>query len=264
MAFFARSRFNRFPRRRMAMGRSRFRRLRDPQRTKGLEHGQFFIEEALTLPTGSAAETSIYTHLGSIPFSVGQATGASPEQRVGQVMQSQARYMQINGIVMDWGIKTYNRQGDVIGDDGDFYSSVMLLTDRVDYNTADSPTPASVGSYSPFDNYWPTTVLSTTEPSITNRQPTQPTRIHWQKTQIHSLAPGRIGTDEEGVLYSFPDQGVTFRGGTLNRRLRIRLDDNHAFFLAWFFRNNPNFLVTDDSRNIKRWARGHIYYRWVS
>lgn len=240
---------------------SRSPRLRDPQRTKKLEVANFFIDEDTVLDNSSAFETQIYTNLGAIALSVAQATVASPEQRVGQVFQSTWRAIQINGIVMDWGIQQDNF-GNVSSDDGHVWGYCSLLTDRIDLNTADAPTPATLGSWSPFTNEWPVAILSTTTPTVNSRQVSQPTRIHWCRTLHYNANPPQIILPVEGALYVPSGQDVQVRNSTINRRLRIRVDDNHGFFIGWAFRTDASFNVLEpDARTFKRWARGQIYYR---
>jgi len=265
---FSRSRFSgrRSFSRRPSFGLRR-RRLSNPQRTKGLEVGQFFFQDILQLDNLSDDDTVIYTNVASIALSLAQTTTSGPEQRVGQVLQSMGRAFQINGLVFDWGFELQNQDGTPTTNIGDFWSCFQVLTDRIEYGVPfdGSPAPASIGSYSPFDNYWPTAILSTTAPTVTERQPTMPTRIHFQKTEHWNAAAAQIINDGEGILYYPTGQSVNFRRPTFNRRLRVRVDDNHGLFFAWHARTGPAFAVADPAgRQLRRWARGQLYYRWLT
>ena len=63
-------------------------RLRDPQRTMRLEKAEFYIRGQTLLTNGSETEQHVYTHIASIPLSLGQFISSSLEQRVGATLQS--------------------------------------------------------------------------------------------------------------------------------------------------------------------------------
>lgn len=259
--------FSRFPRfRGRAFGRvSRgFRprnRLSNPQRTKGLEVATFFFEDSTVLDNASAAETQIYTVLAGLPFALGNAS-AGAENRVGTALQSMQRYIQINGLVYDWGVEQRDWNGGS-SNQGDVWFCHQLFTDRVEYDATDLALPATIGSYSPFENLFPVTNLTSANPTRAQRQGPQPTRIHLSRTRVYNTHATAILNDIEGVLYAPSGQAVRQREPTVNRRLRIRVDDDHALFFGWFFRTAANFSNGQvETRTFRRWARGQMYYRF--
>jgi len=265
MAFYPRSRTGFRPRRRMAMGRGRFSRYRDPQRTKGLEVANFFIDETVILEDAGDSEEIIYTHIASFPLSL-EAAGAGsagPEQRLGNVLSSAWKYIQISGLVFDWGWEQPDLDGDNLGIQGEYWTTFQVLTDRMSIDTGSgNPIPSSLGFYSPYRSQWPMAVLSTSNPGVDTDQARLPTRVHFTKTEQRYANASRIQNDLEGILYYPQGQMVTFRQPTFNRRLRIRLDEGHGLFFGWFTRTGPAFLNGSlQARSIRRWARGQIYYR---
>lgn len=239
-------------------------RLKDPQRTRGLEAAHFFIDETTVVANSSAAEALTYTHLVSIPLSIDADTTNSSEQRVGTVLSSMQRFITLHGIVMDYGIVQQAYAGDNSDpQDGHVWSIFQLLTDRLNSNSTDAPFPASISSYSPFQNQFPTAILSPTTPLRQARENADPTRIHFTQTRLHHLIPLQVGLPLEGALYVPTGQPVSFRSSTVNRRLRIRLDDQHGFFIGWAFRTSASMDVPDSqTRTFRRWARGTLYYRF--
>lgn len=262
MAF---SRFSRFRGRsfgRVSRGFRPRNRLSNPQRTKGLEVATFFFEDSTALGNSSAFETQIYTVLASLPMSLGNSS-SSPENRIGTALQSMNRYIQVNGIVYDYGIEAADRASDR-SLAGDWYFCHQLFTDRIEYNASDVAFPATIGSYSPFETLFPVAVLTTTSPEFNQRQGVMPTRIHLSRTRHYDASMGQSEGDQtENTLYWPTGQKVDFREPTVNKRLRIRVDDNHGLFFGWFFRTGANFALPEtDPRSIRRWARGQIYFRF--
>jgi len=268
MAFSRTSRFRgRSPRRLPFKRRAAFTG-RNPARPRGLEQATFFIDETTQVDNSSGFETSIYTNLASIPLSVGNVGAGvisnSPEARLGTVLASTWRAIMVHGIVMDWDINQINYGGDSTQSEGIVWTCQHILTDKIDYNSTQVPAPSSLGSYFPFTNMWPVATLSTTSPSDDRADPaTLPTRIHWTRTQIHWLSPARVLSDEEGILYVPNGQSIHLRPQTINKRLRVRVDDEHGLFLTWHFRNNASFDITSGARVFRRWARGTLYYRVI-
>lgn len=262
MAF---SRFSRFRGRafgRVSRGFRPRNRLSNPQRTKGLEMATFFFEDTVTLENSSNTTLSIYTVLASMPMSLGNAS-SSPENRVGTVLQSMNRYIQINGVVYDYGVSESFLDGEQTPEFSDYWFCHQLFTDRVEYNASDVAFPATIGSYDPFDTNFPVANLTTTSPEFNQRQGVQPTRVHLSRTRHRKAAANLITDTTEGALYYPAHQQVDIREPTVNKRLRIRVDDNHGLFFGWFFRTSTSWAIPDVSdRFLKRWARGQIYFRF--
>jgi len=251
----------------MGRFRRRFGGLRDPQRTRKLEQANFFIDEGTAVSNSSGASTTAYTHLASIALSLDFQTAASETQRVGNVIASMQRSIEVVGMHFDWAIFQSGWESGHGADinDGMVWSCFQLATDRLDVlTTGDAPEPASIGAYDPFQTTFPTAVLSPSTPGIASRQNTLPTRIHWTKTECHTLASSDFIPTSDPTELSVPNgQFVRTRNGTFNRRVRIRLDDQHALFFIWAFRNSPIFTIPSAGpRVFRRWARGTLYYRF--
>jgi len=237
-------------------------RLRDPQRQRGLEVANFFIDEQTIVNNSSAAETQIYTHLASIAISM-EVINDSPEQRLGTVLSSMQRSITLHGIVMDWGIRQNGYDGDNTPLVGKVWSCFQLASDRLAPQSDNVVVPASLGSYSPFQTQFPTAVLNTSTPDISANTMVNPTRVHWSRTDLHELIPRSV-SDDADVLYVPNSQQVFTPRSTINRRLRIRLGDDMGFFLIWSFRTDAALSVSSTvARTFTRWARGQLYYRFV-
>lgn len=243
-------------------------RLKDPQRHRRLEQANFFIKEFQQVDNGSESFTIAYTHLASIALSLDFQNASNAEQRVGTVLASMQRSIDVVGLHFDWQIRQggFQTRDDGEQRDGMVWSCFQLATDRLLATPAtDVPQPATLGSYDPFVNGFPTAVLGPSTPDQESRQNTLPTRVHWTKTQCHYLRTADFfpSTDPTGLLSVPNGQLVDTRHPTFNRRLRVRLDDDHGLFLIWAFRTGPTFDIPDAAvRRFDRWARGTLYYRF--
>jgi len=246
---------------------SRFRRRRPLGRTvtrPRLEMGTFFIEDTVTIPNSSAAETLQYFHLASIATSLGSATSGDAS-RVGTVLAGMQRRLVIHGLVMDWGIE---HQGVIEGGPGPLREDGMvncvsgLLVDR---QVIDSgiPVPASVATWDPWTTTFPTALLSSSTPLDVGEPVNGPTRILFRKNTVQSLIGQQVINQDEGALYVPDDQMLNRQFSTFNKRLRLSLDDEQGLYFFFGTRNSPTFaLSASDGRVLRRWLAGTIYYRF--
>lgn len=229
-----------------------------------LEKAEFYIRGQTLLTNGSETEQHVYTHIASIPLSLGQFISSSPEQRVGATLQSMQRYIQLAGIVMDWGWShdRYDATGGLTSD-GMVTATIQLMTDRINIDGTGAPVPSSLGFYSPYNTNFPTAVLSSSTPGVTSESERFPTRVHWTRTEMLYSSPTQLVGDTSEILYVPQGQKIDTGHRTINRRIRIRLDDIHAFFVGWHFITNPGYNQPDSgARTINRWARGTLFYRF--
>lgn len=262
MAFRRFSRFRRRTTGRLSFG-FRGPRLKDPQRTRRLERAEFYFRDLDQISNATEGQTRIFTHIASIALSLGNATPTSPEGRVGNVLSGMQRYIQINGLVFDYGYDVQTFLGDPPETDaGALTIQTAVVTDRLipSQNGLDV-LPASLNVWSPYQTQFPTAVLSTATPGALSDQIRQPTRVHWQRTERLFRNVPEVQSDLESTLYIGYGIRTRNQAPTFNRRLRVRLDDEHGLFLTTHYINDaaqtgiPQFIV--------RWARGTLFYRFV-
>jgi len=230
--------------------------------TRKWETALLTVDEQTQLTNTSDFRTIIYTHLASIPLSLNSLVTAGPENRIGTAMASMERSLEIGGIVIDWDI-TLDQVIDgepTVLNDGLFWSCFQLVTDRVDAKADGSMAPASIDTYDPFRTTFPMAILTASNPDVLQKENRMPTRIHWSKTTSHYAASIPILNSE--TLASTWSQRVSLQPPTLNKRLRIRLDDDQGLFCTWAFRQNTSPDATQAAFVVRRWLRGQLYYRF--
>lgn len=263
--------FRRFASSRRRFGSSRFRGRRPLRRivqTARWEVGRIFFDSQVTMPAGSGASQLLYLHLASIASSLsGSAAGGGPEQRVGTVLAGMQRSLEIGGVVLDY--DSVNR-GDVPGNflagEATWDTSCFLIVDRQSGGgPASVPVPISVSTWDPFLSSFPTALLLPTTPNDQSEPSQAPTRILWQKNWTTDIRPKVITNDIEGDLYVPQNQRLARAyPSTLNRRLRLRLDESQGLYFVFATRNSPNNALGTSQRALSQRLWGTIYYRFVS
>jgi len=241
----------------------RFRGLRKIVQTARWEVGRIFVDADRELPNSSAAEVLEYFHIASIPSSLGALSATVTEQRVGTVLAGMQRKLEIGGVVLDYDcFHSGELQGDRDLGEGQYDVNYLLLVDRIVDDGGGTPFPASVATFSPFQASFPSSILTTTTPTSLTEPVMAPTRILWERTVFNDINPKRLRDDEEGVLYVPQNQRLAVRGGTLNRKLKLQLDETQGLYFAINTRNGPLFNHPGGARNIQKRVTGKIYYRF--
>lgn len=231
---------------------------------KKYQAAQFHAMGEHALPAGGNGELLRFIHLAS----VGLGMEFAQDDAIATVMGSMTRSIDIGGIVLDYGLAL----GDPLDADAvnplnnDFLEHWEILTDRISSNTSTgNPEPDAVSSWSPFSVQWPVQTLNaaTDFPNDSTEQYRFPVRTHWQKTHYRTLAPLTMDTPNENTLYFSPETPTLPRNSTLNRRLKLRLDDQQGLFLCLATRNSPTFDAGSNFRTLRYWCRGTLYYRVV-
>lgn len=245
--------------------RSRFRRsnLRRPVMTAKWEVGRFYFDNTRTMVTGSASETLQYFHIASIATSFGSAIGVE-EARVGAVLAGLNRSLEIGGIVFD---VDHLHRGDVQGDlapgEATYDMHLSLVVDNLDRVVPDGPSfPTSLDTYSPWLSSFPTAALTTAAPVDRSEPITRPVRTYWERNVPIDLRPKIVLNDLGDTLYVPQNQRLNSTHYLVNRRLKLRLDENQGLFLIEGTRNSANFNLGVSSRIITTKCVGKLYYRY--
>lgn len=256
MAFrrFTRSRSSASPRYRF-----RFRRgssLRRPQEPFRWEVGQFVFEQEVFLTNGGTGgepppqlNDLLITVLAQIDDRVGDS-GTSQ----GRALNNFARFLEIGGIVMHghMHVRT-NFWPDGKGNDNLIGCRLLVVSDRLD----SAGNPASFPNW--FTSTTPTTLAVATQDQ--DQDIDYPTRIHWQTSRHFQLAAAN--DDEVQTTAGLALQPVTNASYSVNRRLRLRLDDRTGLFLH--FAANTVFPSTEGdpewSVTMTNIVHGTMYYR---
>jgi len=252
-----------FKRTRNNFSRSRRNFMRKPGDRKW-EKSQFHLGDSTQtiLPTGSSASQLAMFHLASIQTSLSQNASAQP---VGVVLGQMVRKLLIGGVEFDWGVEYTGPSLQEASDPADnwLWQQVGLCTDRAVSESGVADTPASLlAGWNPFQNAFPTSILSVSTPSssLGSDDQDRPTHIHWKMTHGHSYSPFRLAVSEDlQVPYNQP---VRVQRGHVSRRLRIVLDDQHALY---FYRalQNGTVSASSDARGGFAWFTGTVFWRYV-
>jgi len=260
--------FRRFTRSRSAPGRSSFSRSRRPRmRTPGdrkWEKSQFHLGDStqLILPSGNNASQLAMFHIASIQTALQQNASAEP---VGVVLGQMVRKLLIGGIEFDYGVEYVGPQLEPSLDPADtwLWQQVGLCTDRAVSESGVADTPAALlAGWNPFQNAFPTSILSVSTPSagLGSDDQDRPTHIHWKDTHGHAYSPLRLAVSEDlQIPYNQP---VRVRRGHVSRRLRIVLDDHHALYFYRALQNGTN-SAGSTARGGFAWFTGTLFWRYV-
>lgn len=261
-------RSNSFRRRSVSFrSRSPFARTRMGVRPQKWEVATFFIDNQQTLPSGSASETLQYFHLGSIGNSLAGDQVTEPEGRVGNVLGNMNRFLIIGGIVMEhWFQHNGAIPGNFVADPqqtGTFYVEHGLLIDRQINNITNGVIPGSIGSWSPFTTDFPIASLTSTAPVTAAEQNRGPTRVLYHRNGYVMAAPRQVQNTMEGTLYVTNEQHLSSFRYLLNRRLRLRLNDEMGLYAYAATRNSATFNLATNERRVAHCFRGTLYYRFT-
>lgn len=166
------------------------------------------------------------------------------------------RGIEIGGVVLDYGIK--DQSSYIAGSSTaalQLLNTFMLCSDRLDsFGSPNAAASMQLGRTQP-----PMVQVSAANPSALAEDVDFPLQIHWRKTEeiLHTATP----VSGEGVdLFGLDGQQVQTRRGTLNKRLRLFLDDYHGLFFVFSGTTGPAY-ASGFTRVFDVWVAGSIYYR---
>jgi len=223
----------------------------------------FFVSSVAAWPSGSLSESSLVLHLASPTISLNQGAAGDDTAPVGRVLSSMARKMLIGGIVFDWG---WDFTGFIDGDAATFegFAWTGLVSDRLvtDVGT-DNFFPNHISLWSPFTSDFPTAALAAGTPLNASEDANRPSHIHWRQCFSTQFGTRPVEPPGEGVLHVPLQQPVRTQRGTVNKRLRLVLDDQNGLFLHFHTLNQLNFAVSSGGLSLVRWAQGQLYWKMV-
>lgn len=233
-------------------------RLHMPSRPRIWQRGNFFLQQSL--PFNDEASTdpvNIVFELAKIQARVGD-----PTTGVGRAQGEIWKYLDIGGIVMDYWFHApvINQEtGDLIEDDVELFSQTLLCVDRLD---ADANPAAILCDW--FNNTLPT--VSASAQTDEDEDHEYPTRVLWRAAQWHgapwvphALSGGQPVTN----VGALDTQQVSMGHGRINKRLKLRLDDEHLLDLHVTAKANTQ-VAAGITRDVRFRAVGSIYYRFSS
>jgi len=249
--------------------RSTFRRRRSgPRLHRGTsprwEVSDFFIHSLFTLPGGSASEQLVFFNIASISQVLQEPPPGTELAGVNTALGNILNKMLLGGIVFDWGWK---QRGPLAADtqqrDNYIHYNTGLVIDKLasDAGSGDS-FPNAVQLWSPWSTGFPSVAVAPNTPNPSTAEVNRPLRTLWNKTDRMSLGPTTVQDDEAGVLYVPNQQELAPRYPTVNKRLKLVLDENQGLYLYRATRNSPTFALSDSSpADLEFWARGTLYWR---
>jgi len=211
-------------------------------------------------PTGSATEQLTMIHLASISQSY-QTVGETTSRQLNSSLKS----VDIGGVVFDWGVEFPATGGD--GADGTLsafenmqtWYYVGLCYDRMGFDTgAGGFLPQCVQGWRPFFSDFP---ISPTTSGVQDQEAARPTRVLWSKTMFHNFGAPVIVNPSAGDLHVPQYQHIAPRYGTINKRCRVRLNQDFGLFFFVATLNEGGFST--DLLTLFRtiWLKGTLYWK---
>jgi len=241
---------------------SRFRRggLKPARAPVRYNAADFFQAITTDHPTGSATMQLTFLHLASLTQSY-----TTTAEITSQHLQSSIKTIDIGGVVFDWGIEFPATGGD--GADGTLsafenmstWYNVGLCYDRMNFDqTAGGFLPAAIQGWEPFFSDFP---VSGAVADINQWEAQRPTRVLWNKTMYMNFGAPIIVNPSAGDLHVPQYQHIAPRFGTVNKRCRVRLNQDFGLFLYVATINEGNFST--DLLTLFRtvWAKGTLYWK---
>jgi len=260
MAFQRRSNFKR---RSFSRGSpSRRGRLHNVTAPKRWEVAAFNVGGVISPPAGAGGLTLSMFHLASIGISLQQETGIEP---INTLLGSMARKMLIGGIVFDWGVEIDGpimSVDDADAREGRLATHVELCVDELVTPGVGDTFPNAIQGYEPFTSGFPTSIFqpAQTTPPASSRDDLRPLRTLWTKRELRYMT-SRAAVPADVNLTVPNEQHLAPRHHTVNKRLRIVLDDSQGLFWTVATANLLGFNVDTANRPIFAWCFGQLYYR---
>jgi len=166
----------------------------------------------------------------------------------------QIRYIDIGGVVFDWGFRRETSYDVGTGSSLGITQGVTLATDRLD-NTGAPTTAATVQWHRPQP---PVAQISTTTPGADAQNQDFPVKIHWRKWERKPHYAVQV--TDTGVLEAPEGQYLDARNPTVNKRLKLRIGEQDGLFLIFSAITGPTYAA-GGSLGWSIWVQGQIYYR---
>lgn len=232
---------------------------KSPQRW---EVSDFLLTQLATLPTGQSSEQLLMLHIASITQSMAQDSSTV----LGTTLSGMTRKLMIGGIVFDFGTEVAGQMPNVADTPilaGDVFVNAELCLDQIVTPSASTFFPNAIQGYSPFTSDFPTQIITATTPNPQSREAFRPLRSLWSKRYMKRIA-GRAAVPAESLLTIPNEQLLAGRYGTVNRRLRLILDDHQGLYFCFATFNASGFDVpTSNHRQLRHWVTGRLYWRYV-
>lgn len=242
-------RFNRFRARRRFTSRRRSN-LRRPHPPKKYSRANFYVSTTVAVANQSDNTTNTAVLLART-LNLGELAGA------GRSFSDQVRGIEIGGVVLDYGITEgvsdfmVNTWPNV-----ELYSGVTLLSDRLDATGA----PVAAASVQWNRVQPPIAQTTAATPSSTAEDVDFPLQIHWRRFQPWRRRAQALDAPVEGELYGIDGQFLQMNPTTLNKRLKLWLDDYHGLFFQFSFITGPAYAA-GFPRTFHLFLQGQLYYR---
>jgi len=165
--------------------------------------------------------------------------------------------------VFDWGIEFPSFGGDAASGETSFLENmstwyeVGLCHDRMIFDvTGGDFFPQAIAGWEPFFSDFP---VNTGAPDVNQKEAQRPTRVLWRKAQYHNFAaPPVVSLGDDPAVPQY--QHLAPRPATVNRRLRIRLDQDSGLFFYVATLNEGSFETDPLALFRTVWFKGTLYY----
>lgn len=229
----------------MRRGRSTNRRVHAPRK---FSRANFYFSGTLAVANLSDNCTNTAVLLART-LNLGEANGP------GRAFADQVRGLEIGGVVLDYDM---HEEGAILADLGpaalESYQGFTLMSDRLD------TTGALVSGAVQWQRVQPPIAQTAAgTPGATAEDVDFPMQIHWRRwmpveNDVRLLANAGSG------LFAVDGQFVRTRRETLNKKLRLFLDDWHGLFFQFSIITGPSYAV-GGVRNYRLFLQGQLYYR---
>lgn len=233
-------------------------RLHLPTRPKIWQRANFFLGTALIFNDEQGVDPINFVfELALIHDRVGDSTTG-----IGRAQSEMWKYCDVGGIVMDYWVHApviNQENGELIEDDSEYFSQLLLCVDRLGADAA----PVAIDC-NWFNNTMPITTALAQEAQ--DQDEVFPTRVLWRTAQWHGASwvphalAGGLPTTNVGSLDT---QQVSMGHGRINKRLKLRLDDEHELNLHFTAKANTT-TAAGVTRDVRFRAVGSLYYRFSS
>lgn len=231
-------------------------RLHAPTKPRIWQRANFYFTQSQTFDDAQGLDPqNTVLVLGQIDDRVGDSSTG-----VGRAQAELWKYLDIGGIVMDWSMYASIENefdGSLLEDQFELHSQLLLCVDRLD--NVSNPVAVACNW---FNNTTPVSLASgqTTE----DEDNEYPTRVLWRAAAFHRppwvphALTGGQPTTNVGALNG---HNVVLGSGRINKRLKLRIDDQHQLNLHLTGKANLT-PAADVSRSLRFAVVGSLYYRF--